>query len=1100
MSVLITLLTTDPSVYVPQSLVGRLITGLSWLLFLGLLVLLLRRWRGYNAPSTPKTRLLLVLLALAVPITSLFFGLRLPVQGSLPPPWLPVEPVGPALMFFAAVPWMLAGGLFGPLPAALLGAAAGIFQALWDTHNPFTPLVIALLAILFSVAVRQRYRTRFYAWLRQPALAALLLAVVYPLVYLFATLLFADGGLAARLDYASAGVGYASLALAGELLIGGLVAQAVALASPQVWRSPEALLPSPPEKSLQARYIYAIAPVVGLLAILLMAGGWVIAERGASVMMRSRMADAAQMASEGIPFFFQAGQNLIKHMAADPELLTLDSKQLAQKLDDKMFQVPFFTQLYVLDEQGDLIRGYPEEKYPDTTSSLDERAGVSSALTGVAFQDFSTLPDGGQPAATVSFMAPVRDEAGEVRGVLIGRTNLAENPMTKPILSVLDSLAGGDGAGILLDDNGNIVYNTAKAPLLEPYTGKMTEDAEFFDDAAPQGTRQLVYFQPVTGKGWSVVLGVPARRVQELALSIAAPLMGMIIVLGLFSVLLLRFSLRSVTGSLETLATQARNISQGDLDMPLPATSEDEVGQLRQAFEQMRLSLKARLEEQNRLLLVSQGVASSLEIGEAVAPVLQAALAGGATSARVVLAPAAMPELSGPTASPAAFSQGQATHLYADLDEQILGLTRQQERVALTNLGRTRVVAFKPGVPRPKALLAVALRHESQYYGALWIAYDQPHTFPEEEVRFIATLGGYAALASANARLFSSAELGRQRLSAILASTPDPVLVTDQQNCLLLANPAAWRALGVGIDWDEGQPIERVVAQEKLLNLLRSPGDEKRSDEVRLNDGKDYYATSSPILADGKRMGRVCVMRDITYFKQLDALKSEFVATVSHDLRSPLTLIRGYASMLEMVGELNDQQDSYVRKIIGGVDSMSRLVNNLLDLGRIEAGVGLQIEKISPKDVVERVVAALQAQAQQKRVNLLADIPQHTLPQVEADPALLVQALQNLVENSIKYTDQGGQVQIKVNLRQESIVFEVRDNGIGIAPVDQARLFERFYRGAQQGARQQRGSGSGSGDRQIHRRAARRARVGGEPARQRQRLLPGDPHPKHAAR
>ena len=271
-------------------------------------------------------------------------------------------------------------------------------------------------------------------------------------------------------------------------------------------------------------------------------------------------------------------------------------------------------------------------------------------------------------------MAPVHDEAGEVRGVLIGRTNLAENPMTKPILAVLDNLAGGDGAGILLDDNGNIVYNTAEAPLLEPYTGKMTEDAEFFDDAAPQGTRQLVYFQPVTGKGWSVVLGVPARLFQELALSIAAPLMGMIIVLGLFSVLLLRFSLRSVTGSLETLATQARNISQGDLDMPLPATSEDEVGQLRQAFEQMRLSLKALLEEQNRLLLVSQGVASSLEIGEAVAPVLQAALAGGATSARAVLAPAAMPEPSGPTTSPAAFSQGQATHLYADLDEQILGL------------------------------------------------------------------------------------------------------------------------------------------------------------------------------------------------------------------------------------------------------------------------------------------------------------------------------------------------------------------------------------------------------------------------------------------
>ena len=96
--------------------------------------------------------------------------------------------------------------------------------------------------------------------------------------------------------------------------------------------------------------------------------------------------------------------------------------------------------------------------------------------------------------------------------------------------------------------------------------------------------------------------------------------------------------------------------------------------------------------------------------------------------------------------------------------------------------------------------------------------------FPMKKCASSPRWAGYAALASANARLFSSAELGRQRLSAILASTPDPVLVTDQQNCLLLANPAAWRALGVGIDWDEGQPIERVVTQEKLLNLLRSPG------------------------------------------------------------------------------------------------------------------------------------------------------------------------------------------------------------------------------------------------------------------------------------
>jgi PAS domain S-box-containing protein len=1061
MSVLITLLTADPSLYVPQSLVGRLIAGLSWLLFLGCLVLLIRHWWGYNVPVTPKNRMVLALLVLAVPFTSLLFGLQLPVQGSLSLPWLPVEPAGPAMMFFAAIPWMLAGGLFGPLSAALLAALGGIFQALWDTHNPFTPLELALLAVLFSAAVRQRYRTPVYAWLRQPAVAALLLAFLYPFLYLLTTILFADGGLVVRLDYAQASVVYASLAMGGELLIGGLAAQAFALASPQLWRSHETLLPSPSEKSLQARYIYAIAPVVGLLAVLLVVGGWFIAERAASQMMRDRLADAAVMASDGIPFFFEAGQNLITRTADDPRLLSQDEEALRNALSDELRQVPFFTQLYILDKQGQAITGYPDQRYPDESTTIEEQAGVQSVLAGVAYQDFTLPPAEGNSAATISLVAPIEDKTGDISRVLVGRTNLSENPMTQPILSILENLAGSDGAGMLLDEDGRIVYHSAGAPLMTPYTGRIPQEAEYFDETAPEGTRQLTFFQPVSGKGWSVVLGVPARRVQQLALNIAVPLMGMILLLGIFSIFLLRYSLRSVTGSLGTLANQARNISQGELDNPLPATGEDEVGQLRQAFEQMRLSLKARLEEQNRLLLVSQGVASSLEIGEAVKPVLQAALASGASSARVVLSPSSMPELTGPLTTPAAFAQGPATQLYADLDEQILNLTRQQERVVLNNLGRTRVVTFKPGVPRPKALLAIPLRHESQYYGAMWVAYDQPHAFSEEEVRFIATLAGYAALASANARLFSSAELGRQRLSAILASTPDPVLVTDQQNCLLLANPAAWRALGVGVDWDEGQPIERVVTQEALLRLLRSPGDEKRSDEVKLNDGKEYYATASTIMADGKRMGRVCVMRDITHFKQLDALKSEFVATVSHDLRSPLTLIRGYASMLEMVGELNEQQIGYVHKITSGVDSMSRLVNNLLDLGRIEAGVGLQIEKVAVKEVVDRVILALQAQAQQKRVSLLADISQQSIPLVDADPALLQQALQNLVENAIKYSDQGGPVQIKVSLRQERVVFEVHDSGIGIAPVDQARLFERFYRGAQQGARQQRGSGLG---------------------------------------
>jgi len=482
---------------------------------------------------------------------------------------------------------------------------------------------------------------------------------------------------------------------------------------------------------------------------------------------------------------------------------------------------------------------------------------------------------------------------------------------------------------------------------------------------------------------------------------------------------------------------------------------------LSRAFEQMRVSLKARMDELNRLLLVSQGVASHLEVSAAVRPVLESALSAGAASARVVLMAAMLPELEGIPQEPVTHALGAAGSSYAYLDEQILDMTRQQERVVMNNPLRPRIFQFPPGQPRPESLVALPLRHENLYYGALWVAYDNPHPFSEDELRFFGTLAGQAALAAANGRLFTTAEIGRQRLAAVLASTPDPVLVTDQQNRLLLSNPAAWRVLGLGVEWDEGQPIERIITHANLLALLTAPQDDKQNLEVTLADGRVYYATVSPVLAESQRVGRVCILRDISYFKELDALKSDFVATVSHDLRSPLTLMRGYATMLEMVGELNDQQANYVRRIVGGVESMSRLVNNLLDLGRIEAGVGLQLEMVPVHDIIERVINTLQLQATQKRVQLSAHIPEHTIPLIEADQALLQQALHNLVENAIKYTEAGGQVQVRVSTRPDSLVFEVKDSGMGIAPVDQPRLFEKFFRGVQPGAKKEGGTGLG---------------------------------------
>ena len=115
--------------------------------------------------------------------------------------------------------------------------------------------------------------------------------------------------------------------------------------------------------------------------------------------------------------------------------------------------------------------------------------------------------------------------------------------------------------------------------------------------------------------------------------------------------------------------------------------------------------------------------------------------------------------------------------------------------------------------------------------------------------------------------------------------------------------------------------------------------------------------------ARGRRLGRVAVLRDITHLKELDAMKSEFVATVSHDLRAPLTYMRGYATMLPMVGPLSPKQQDYTEKVMAGIEQMTELIDDLLDLGRIEAGVGMVRETCSLADIARTVVETMKPQA-----------------------------------------------------------------------------------------------------------------------------------------
>ncbi|MGQ0601680.1 MAG: ATP-binding protein, partial [Anaerolineales bacterium] len=587
--------------------------------------------------------------------------------------------------------------------------------------------------------------------------------------------------------------------------------------------------------------------------------------------------------------------------------------------------------------------------------------------------------------------------------------------------------------------------------------------ARAYQDRDLDGTRRLALYYPMPGYSWTAVITVPMRSVLELSIRIATPIVGFLLVVGLVGLVLVSTIALRLARPAEELAIAAKRISEGQLEEPVQVSSEDEIGRAGAAFERMRQKLRARLFELNLLLNVSQSVSSSLDVRHSLPHILQGALkATSASGARIVLVPVEGMALGPVAQADLTFADGALAEAMAPLDRGLLDLTRRDGRAVIEHPNRARAVLdVTPVAGKVQALIALPLRQEHTFYGTLWLAFDQPHTFNENEINFLATLAGQAAVAVANARLFNAAEQDRRNLATIVASTPDAVIVTDRHNRVLLFNPAAQHAFDLIDKPVTGRPLTEVLSNTELTQLISNPQSMISTGEFETANGRTLYASVSSITgAEGDLQGRVCVLRDVTHFKEVDMMKSEFVATVSHDLRAPLTFMRGYATMMPMVGTLNDKQKEFADKIILGIEQMTKLIDDLLDLGRIEAGVGLATEPCRLDDIVYGIVDILGPVASNKGLALDVDMPQN-LPLMSGDPTLLRQAIANLVDNAIKYTPGGGQVRVRLITDNGKFRVAVSDTGMGIAPADQVHLFEKFFRVKQRGSSHVKGSGLG---------------------------------------
>jgi PAS domain S-box-containing protein len=285
-------------------------------------------------------------------------------------------------------------------------------------------------------------------------------------------------------------------------------------------------------------------------------------------------------------------------------------------------------------------------------------------------------------------------------------------------------------------------------------------------------------------------------------------------------------------------------------------------------------------------------------------------------------------------------------------------------------------------------------------------------------------------------------ESERLKLEAIIVNIQDGVIVLDDNETILMANQNIIETFHLNEKIIIGKKVRDVIANGDIHVLLnRAKDGSVKYHEINFDDGRVFNAQFTQI----QKIGNAITLQDISYLKELDRLKSDFIHTISHDLRSPLTSILGYMELIERTGPLNESQSEFLNRLQGSVQHITNLVNELLDLGRLEAGFDARREPVQLENVLKFSLDVFDGQIKKKKIRLITKIGDD-IKTVRANPIRIRQMIDNLIGNAIKYTPIEGRVQVSLVMQEFQIVLRVEDTGPGIPADEQTRIFEKFYR------------------------------------------------------
>jgi PAS domain S-box-containing protein len=313
---------------------------------------------------------------------------------------------------------------------------------------------------------------------------------------------------------------------------------------------------------------------------------------------------------------------------------------------------------------------------------------------------------------------------------------------------------------------------------------------------------------------------------------------------------------------------------------------------------------------------------------------------------------------------------------------------------------------------------------------------------------------------------------------ALFASIGDGAITTDEFGTITRINKVGAEILGYKTSELIGKPFISTVKAEDLNGQLMTVIDRPITRAYLTGkpvSGKMCYRTKkgnlvpvsinvSPLMLDKRPIGAIEVFRDVTIEIEVDRMKSEFISLASHQLRTPLSAIKTYTHMLNdgYMGELNSTQKQSLETIISASNRMNELISTLLSITRIESGtIAVNLKRIKIDSVIDEIMPELNLMADTKGITLQVKVIGHAPTQIKTDSLIVKEVVTNLTTNAIKYTPDGGKVDLTIHPRKADVLIKVTDTGWGIPDTSQDKIFSKFFRGSNIIKRETSGTGLG---------------------------------------